>query len=112
MPRYLEIARQALRRADHANLSSTYSALVSRAIQRIDSVCQPGALQWARQTCPALTDTIDVDLFKRLNDLWNNDAPVADFEAALQELVTAHAEVGRLYREHRGISHTLHSSEP
>jgi len=109
MSGYLEIARQALRRADYH--CSTYSALVSRAMQRIDSVCPPGALRWARQTCPALTDRIDVDLFNRLNYLWNAYAPVADFEAALQELVRAHAEVGRLYREQHGISHTLHASE-
>jgi len=66
-------------------------------MREIEQVCPPGALRWARQAYPMLTDRIDVDLFTRLNDLWGGSH--ADFEAALQELVSVHAEVGRLFRE-------------
>ena len=48
---------------------------------------------------PGTTDKIDVELFARLDDLWNDHAPLPDFEATLEELVSAHAEVGRLFRE-------------
>jgi hypothetical protein len=71
-------------------------------MKRIDQFCPPGALKWAREAHPDLTDEIDVELLTRLSDLWNGHAPLADFEGALKELVSVHAEVGRLFREQAG----------
>jgi|SRR6516165_6169135 len=76
---------------------SVYSELVTQAMQQIEPVCPPGALQWARQAHPALTDRIDVELIGRLGELYGNHARLPDFEAALEELVHLHEAVGKLF---------------
>jgi hypothetical protein len=78
-------------------MDCAYSELTQDAFRRIAEVCPPGALRWAREAHPALTDHIDVELFQRLNDLWNNHAPLEEFEAALSELVEVHRRVGSLF---------------
>ena len=78
---------------------SSYSELACQAMQKITKVCPPGALKWARAAHPTLTNKIDVELVPQLSDLWNNHAPLADFEAALAGLVSVHEEAGRLFRE-------------
>ena len=110
MPSYLEIAREALRQVAPPTPECSYSELTRRAVREIERLCPAGALQWARQKHPTLTDRIDVNLFVRLNDLWNTHAPLADFELALQELVEVHAEVGRLFQEQGGYSGIVHAS--
>ena len=102
MQSYLEIARQALRQADPPEqfaLDADYSGLTSTAMQRIAGVCPPGALRWAREAHPALTDKIDMEILSRLNDLWSNHAPLHEFQAVLDELVRVHSEVGSLFVE-------------
>jgi hypothetical protein len=64
---------------------------------RIGEVCPPGALRWAREAHPTLTDKIDVELFAQLNDLWNGHAPLPEFQIALDELVLLHRDVGKLF---------------
>jgi hypothetical protein len=66
-------------------------------MQRIAEVCPSGALKWAREAHPALTDKIDVELLARLDDMWNMQAPLPEFQAVLDELVSMHSEVGRLF---------------
>ena len=100
MPSYLEIARQALLQADLRERpapDTAYSTLACQATQRIAEVCPAGALKWAREVHPALTDKIDVALIARLNHLWSIHAPLPEFQAALDELVRLHSEVGRLF---------------
>ena len=96
MRSYLEIAREALR-ADPLPPDACYSDLTARAMQRIEQVCPPGALKWAREAHPALTDKIDVEIIARLDDLWSNHAPLPEFQAALDELVRLHGDVGKLF---------------
>lgn len=90
---------------------AAYSDLACHAMQRIAEVCPSGALKWAREAHPALTDKIDVELLARLDGLWNSHAPIPDFESALQELVSVHAEVGKLFKEHVGLAAT-HTRRP
>lgn len=75
---------------------SAYAVLVGEAMQRIAEVCPPGALKWAREAHPALTNKIDVQIIARLDDLWGR-APLAEFQAALDELVRLHGDVGKLF---------------
>ena len=96
MRSYLEIAREALR-GDSVAPDASYSDLTCRAMRRIEQLCPAGALTWARLAHPDLTDKIDVELFGRLDNIWDGQAPLADFEAALRELVRVHAEVGKLF---------------
>jgi hypothetical protein len=100
MRSYLEIARQALRQAqlpERPAPDAAYSELVCQAMQRIEKVCPPGALKWAREAHPALTEQIDVEIISRLNELWGDHAPLAEFQAALDELVRLHGNVGKLF---------------
>jgi hypothetical protein len=78
---------------------SAYSKLASQAMQRITGICPPGALKWAREAHPALTDKIDVELLAQLNQLWANQAPLSEFQVALDELVRLHREVGGLFEQ-------------
>lgn len=78
---------------------SPYSGLACLAMQRVTAVCPPGALKWAREAHPTLTDKIDVALIARLSHLWSIHAPLPEFQAALDELVLAHSEVGRVFTE-------------
>ena len=99
MRSYLEIARRALKGADTSNgepTTTAYADLASEAMQRIAEVCPPGALKWAREAHPALTNKIDVQIIARLDDLWGR-APLAEFQAALDELVRLHGDVGKLF---------------
>jgi hypothetical protein len=95
MPSYLQIARQVLRQADPPD--SAYSERITSAFRQIEKVCPPGALRWARQIHPTLTDRIDAELIEKLGQIWANRFPITDFEAALNELVRLHAEVGKLF---------------
>ena len=100
MQSYLEIARQALRQAHASEREPTdtlYSDLAHEAMRRIAEVCPPGALKWARDAQPALTEKIDVSIIARLDALWANQAPLAEFQAALDELVSLHRDVGALF---------------
>jgi len=100
MRSYLEIARQALKEADTSNREATdtaYADLAREAMQRIADACPPGALKWAREAHPALTDRIDVEIVASVNALWSNHAPLAEFQAALDELVRLHRDVGKLF---------------
>jgi hypothetical protein len=54
-------------------------------------------LNWAREAHPALSDKIDVELVAQLNQLWANQAPLSEFQVALDELVRMHSEIGRLF---------------
>jgi hypothetical protein len=95
---YLEIARQALRQAHTREPThNLYSDLAHEAMQRIAEVCPAGALKWARAAHPALTDRIDVEIMARLDALWSNHAPLAEFQAALDELVRLHRDAGKLF---------------
>jgi hypothetical protein len=76
-----------------------YSKLASQAMQRIAEVCPPGALKWAREAHPALADRIDLEIVSRLNDLWSNYTPLPEFQAALDELVRLHVDVGKLFAD-------------
>jgi hypothetical protein len=100
MRSYLEIARQALREAQLPD-DAAYSELAVLAMNRIAAVCPPGALPWARKAQPALAEKIDTEILTRLNELWGGYSPLSEFQAALDELVDAHADVGRLYAQSR-----------
>jgi hypothetical protein len=76
---------------------SVYAELACQAMRRITEVCPPGALKWARDAQPALTEKIDVSIIARLDALWANQAPLAEFQAALDELVSLHRDVGALF---------------
>ena len=76
---------------------SDYRELICRAMKQIEEACPPGALRWARGAHPTLTDEIDVQLLAQLNDLWSKHAPLPQFQAALDQLVRLHREVGKLY---------------
>jgi hypothetical protein len=78
-------------------LDSEYAELACKAMQRIAEVCPPGALKWAREAHPDLTGRIDVQLIPRLNDLWGTHAPLPGFQAALDELVRLHEDIGKLF---------------
>jgi hypothetical protein len=97
---FLEIARDALREAQRpkgGSLDSAYRDSFCQAMGQIERVCPAGALQWAREAHPALTDKIDAELIPRLNDLWGIHAPLPEFQAALDELVRLHEDVGELF---------------
>jgi hypothetical protein len=96
MRSYLEIARQALRQVKVPD-DAAYSELTCRAMRRIAEVCPPGALTWAREVHPALAKKIDAELLTRLNELWGNHAPLPEFQAALDDLVRVHSDIGRLF---------------
>jgi hypothetical protein len=78
-----------------------YAELVGQAMQRIAEVCPAGALKWARAAHPALTDKIDVEIIARLDALWANHASPAEFQAALDELVRLHRDVGKLFAKEK-----------
>jgi hypothetical protein len=99
MRSFLEIARDALREVQHqeANtLDVVYRDYFCQAMRQIEHVCPAGALQWAREAHPGLTDKIDAELIPRLNELWSH-APLPEFQASLAELVRLHGDVGKLF---------------
>jgi hypothetical protein len=80
---------------------SAYAELLDQAMQRIAKVCPPGALKWAREAHPGLAQRIDVQIFTQLDKLWSTYAPPAEFQGVLEDLVDAHAAVGRLFAQSR-----------
>jgi len=54
-------------------------------------------LNWARGAHPALSEKIDVALAAELNKLWTNQAPLSEFQVALDELVRMRNEIGKLF---------------
>jgi hypothetical protein len=100
MRSFLEIARDALREAPHAKgttLDGAYRDCFCRAMRQIEEVCPVGALQWAREACPTLTNTIDGEVIPWLGSLWGNHAPLPEFQAALDDLLRLHGDVGKLF---------------
>jgi hypothetical protein len=77
-PVYAEMARAALSRMHH---------------QHVD-----GVIRWIEQERPDLYQHLMVVLFEKINEMWNAQAPVEQFQKMLEEFAQAHAKACAEYR--------------
>ncbi len=75
----------------------------------LEAMCTPdypdGAIPWLEGVHPALYRRLTSELPDRVSRLWNASVPLADFRAALDELVAAHhAALGYFRQSCAGIA--------
>jgi hypothetical protein len=63
-----------------------------------------GMVPWLGTAHPELYDRLTGRLPDELQRLWNEHAPLADFEAALAELVFLHQSCCHLYRTAQAVA--------
>lgn len=62
----------------------------------------PGAMQWAQKHHPKLYQRVTSELPAEWERLWDEGAPLDDFQAALDRWVSAHEELIGLFPISRG----------
>jgi hypothetical protein len=58
-----------------------------------------GMILWLEQAAPGLYAELTSGIPNEIDQIWNEHESLDEFEAALDRLVAAHREAGRLYRE-------------
>ena len=75
-----------------------------RAEKALQEICRNGyeafgAITYLRKAYPERARHLDVDLWERIDHLWDEGAPVEVFQSALDQWVKAHAEACSLFSE-------------
>jgi hypothetical protein len=61
-----------------------------------------GMIPWLQTAYPDLYEKLTSRLPDEISRLWNNRAPLVQFDAALESLIALHREGCRIYREQQG----------
>jgi len=104
MGRYLKLAKNTLLRQSHRTRiepkPDLYAARMRRALTEINSPDYPaGMILWLDKAHPQLYTELTSRIPREIDGLWNESAPVGEFQAVLDRLVDVHRECCRLYRE-------------
>ena len=76
-----------------------YGLAAEKALKRICArPYLPGAIAWLKRSNSSLHRMLTLDLPQQIDKLWDAQAPLEEFQAALDECVEVHAHVIELYK--------------
>jgi hypothetical protein len=106
MGRYVELAKGTLRGLGQSEMAvdqskhDPYAVRMQAALSRINRTDYPaGMVVWLEQAAPDLYAELMSRIPDEIDKLWNNGAPLEEFETVLDRLIRIHQEGCRLYRE-------------
>jgi hypothetical protein len=75
-----------------------------RAEEALREICnhghdQLGALRYFRAACPERAKELEVDLWQQIDGLWDEGAPIDEFQATLDRWVQLHKEASDLFAQ-------------
>ncbi len=112
MGRYLDIAKGTASQTDperyvfdyeNRHADPYWQAAMDARRQIADHEYLPGAMQWAEKHHPDRYHRVTSELPAEWERLWDEAAPLDDFQAALDRWVAAHEELIGLFPVSRGI---------
>jgi len=111
MGRYVELAKETLRGLGQSEMAveqskhDSYAVRMQAALSQINRADYPaGMIVWLEQEAPTLYAELTSRIPDEIDKLWNNGAPLAEFEAVLDRLVSTHQAGCRLFREEEARS--------